>query len=108
MDKMREYHRAMSIAQERLARIALLQMGRAMGCWPMNIPETRAALLLLLRMEKPAPWRLFVGTFWTLSDVLAWKEREKLLDRIAVQLGDHGPGTERVALLMDLAGRQWH
>ena len=76
----------------------------------MNVAEIRAGLKLLLRMEKPAPWRLIVSTVWTLPDVLAWDKRTKLLDDI-VRYGvirDQSPSSRLVAQCMELAGRDHH
>lgn len=62
-----------------------------------------------LRMQKPATWRLAIGKLWPLPDACAWEAREEMLDKMAADLGDHGPWPQIGFLmhLQEIAGRDW-
>lgn len=72
----------------------------------MRSPGTfRQALL----MEKPSALMLLLGWIFPIHDVIRWEVREEMLDKLARDLGDHGPwpSTKLIAHLQDLAGRDW-
>lgn len=57
-------------------------------------------------MEKPAAWRMVLGSIFPLYDVCAWEVREELLDKLARDL-EQAPGAKLIADLQEIAGRDW-